>query len=156
MRSNSRQAKRPAVNQMGERLISYEYVSLDSLPAAESKHYGRSGDSQLSEYITCPPGLGLATRSACRRTNRHTPASNPNSQTWWIACRSRAEHPPRITALRLESEPPRRRPSKTAEKTAEQTAELSAELKDAWVRDSPSQFWRKSKVPRRPSPMIFR
>ena len=59
MRSNSRQAKEAAVNQMGERLISYEYVSLDLLPAAEFKHYGRSGDLQLWEYIMLPSRAGV-------------------------------------------------------------------------------------------------
>jgi hypothetical protein len=44
---------------MGERLISYEYVSVDGLPAAESHHNGRSGETRLWEYIIVPPTPGL-------------------------------------------------------------------------------------------------
>lgn len=44
---------------MGERLLSYDYVFVSGFPAAESHHIGRSGETRLWEYIVVPPEPGL-------------------------------------------------------------------------------------------------
>ena len=44
---------------MGERLISYEYVNVDGVPAAESQHLGLSGEARLWEFLIVPPEPGL-------------------------------------------------------------------------------------------------
>lgn len=49
------QATRNATQErLGERLIAYNYVTLDGLPAAESQYYGKSGKSQQWSFIAVP------------------------------------------------------------------------------------------------------